>query len=381
MTHDYNIFVSTFNCGKAFPFDDASHTEAVVRSLIPSQTAHDVYALGFQELVPIWEGSFPKLVEARLLELSKAVLTRLEAVSHGRGYQLVGSNSVGAVGLLVYAASDIAASNVLKAGVKLGMFYSGLKGAAVVKVTFSDKDNQEAYDTFTFVSAHLAANEGSENLERRISDYASIVQQLKADFGQFPDSHTIFFGDFNFRVNKQEEADIRYTESQVIGRLLASSEELGANRKAGKIFREFDEAEITFPPTYKYLLSVTESAYNPKRQPSWCDRILYKKYNGSVKVEGYTSVARTAPLRFTDHQAVTLSITVPHVAQVARARSGSITAHQPARQPVQLWMGNVADTIIGYCCWINASYGLLGSVVSASVCLWVLYVAIHATLT
>lgn len=42
--------------------------------------------------------------------------------------------------------------------------------------------------------------------------------------------------------------------------------------------RSFDEAPITFAPTYKYNRGSTEyDSSEKKRIPAWCDRILYTK--------------------------------------------------------------------------------------------------------
>ena len=67
--------------------------------------------------------------------------------------------------------------------------------------------------------------------------------------------------------------------------------------------QNIQEDEIKFPPTYKYIINSNEYDYTPektpmnqnqnenlkksgkKRNPSWCDRILYKK-NSYVTKEG-----------------------------------------------------------------------------------------------
>ena len=64
-----------------------------------------------------------------------------------------------------------------------------------------------------------------------------------------------------------------------------------------KIFR-LDESEIKFPPTYK--LDTQFGYYCRKRQPSWCDRILYKTFN-SLIVYSYEHFAVE---KFSDHYPV-----------------------------------------------------------------------------
>lgn len=62
-THDWKVSVTTFNCGKEFPVENS---KAIVKQLlfpyddgISQLELQDIYVLGFQELVPIWQGSFP----------------------------------------------------------------------------------------------------------------------------------------------------------------------------------------------------------------------------------------------------------------------------------------------------------------------------------
>lgn len=43
------------------------------------------------------------------------------------------------------------------------------------------------------------------------------------------------------------------------------------------------EAPINFPPSYKY--KANSPAYDTKRRPAWCDRILHWTRFESVKVE------------------------------------------------------------------------------------------------
>lgn len=56
---------------------------------------------------------------------------------------------------------------------------------------------------------------------------------------------------------------------------------LGVNR----IFKNFEEASITFPPTYKYNHGSQVLDSNKHRVPSYTDRILYKSRNSSSRTQ------------------------------------------------------------------------------------------------
>lgn len=55
-------------------------------------------------------------------------------------------------------------------------------------------------------------------------------------------------------------------------RALLDKDEFRLNNQTGAL-STYTEAEIYFLPTYKYIKK--EKAYDTKRTPSWCDRILY----------------------------------------------------------------------------------------------------------
>ncbi len=51
-----------------------------------------------------------------------------------------------------------------------------------------------------------------------------------------------------------------------------------------KSFSEFQEADITFAPTYKFKINTNIYDTSRNRLPSWCDRILYKIMKENHKV-------------------------------------------------------------------------------------------------
>ncbi|CUS21634.1 LAQU0S03e07096g1_1 [Lachancea quebecensis] len=352
MEKTYKLFVSTFNCGKCLNFEQASDIDSILSHIVPRDHVHDVYALGFQELVSLWQGSFPDEVQEKLQGLSNRVLDLINSLSPRRNFKLVGLNSVGAIGLLVFADTTLEVTSVLKASAKCGILCSSLKGATAIKFNLS-RPSLSVTDSFIFVAAHLAANEGELQRQRREGDYNNIATTLQQELGCFEGNHVLFCGDFNFRSRKWASSPADFNNLELLQAAVGVHDELSLSRKAQRAFQNFEEAPITFAPTYKFKLSVPEPEYNPRRIPSWCDRILFQNYGSPVKILSYTACKRDAVLQFTDHLPVVLQVEVPHLAPQPPARFKTISS--------QSWsyklLGNATDFFIGYGGWAYVFYG------------------------
>lgn len=90
----------------------------------------------------------------------------------------------------------------------------------------------------------------------------------------------VFLGDFNYRLHSLTYDEARDMVSQRCFDWLREKDQLRAEMKAGKVFQGMREAQITFPPTYKFEKHVAGLAgydsSEKKRIPAWCDRILYR---------------------------------------------------------------------------------------------------------
>ena len=115
----------------------------------------------------------------------------------------------------------------------------------------------------------------------------------------------ILNGDLNYRIDSiPRNVIIEAIRNNNLAKLLDRDQLLASRRKnPGFRLRSFNEAPITFAPTYKYDVGTDEyDSSDKKRSPAWCDRILYRGL-GRIKQYDY----RRLEVRASDHRPVTAS--------------------------------------------------------------------------
>eukprot|EP01063_Lacrimia_lanifica_P031038 TRINITY_DN5042_c0_g5_i1.p1 TRINITY_DN5042_c0_g5~~TRINITY_DN5042_c0_g5_i1.p1 ORF type:complete len:439 (+),score=83.27 TRINITY_DN5042_c0_g5_i1:50-1318(+) len=191
-------------------------------------------------------------------------------------YRLVGHKQMMGLGLYVWARVEVeqCLQNVELVSTATGFFNAfGNKGAVCARFGYAQK-------SFCFVNSHLAAHQ--HKLERRNQDHDRILNTTA--FTHVPQrllAHDVvfWFGDLNYRLNLPREvvanALLSPTESPDAKRkLLSRHDQLYGEMRNGRAFQCFTEPEITWCPTYK-LMKGSEGVYSAKRNPAYCDRILY----------------------------------------------------------------------------------------------------------
>lgn len=289
--------LATFNCGKI------KQPQALLEQFLGEIYLEDTefLALGLQEVCPIMEASL-NWQDIYLTPFKQAVARLFDEHFALREVAVVGSTA-----LMIWTTYE--PLNISIASISFGLGWSSLKGAIAIKL-----------NDIVFVSAHLAAGDG--RLYDRNRDCALVASQL-----HFPDGSGIysgyslfFFGDLNYRASEE------------------GVDELEIERKQGRTLWGLDEAQIEFKPTYKLIPNST--AYNTKRIPSWCDRILY--YNAyPLKYEAVFSY------RNSDHRPVYLhaDVTQHNVGEldVPKVKIDSVKAH-----PIST---KLTDLLVGRCLW------------------------------
>lgn len=313
-------------------------------------------------------------------------------------YSLVKAQNVGYTGLLVFSTNPARLRDIQDAEVGFGAAEMGNKGAVGLRALY---DNGQGKTTeLTFVATHLAAMEW--NLPRRNANWAAIMrgltfenpeavlqsfresealsredsetarllhvdhdeqharlQQRLHDISVFrPSSHLFVAGDLNYRISTTSPGPNSPfpsldPESEHYYPSFFPLDQLTRERKAGRTLHGLSEADVHFPPTYKYdvLPQRTKNetevpwSFAPHRYPSWTDRVLFLEtptgLRDSVPAMRVRSYDAMPLLRSSDHRPVYLRVDVPLVSP-DEMRAGSIedsgTAVQDprARLPMEI---------------------------------------------
>ena len=202
--------------------------------------------------------------------------------------------------------------DVRAAEVKLGMGgLHGNKGALILRFILDDS-------SVCFFNCHLAA--GQTQTVHRNNDITNILEtsSLPAHIDSESRQDTfvgggdgsmildheicILNGDLNYRIDSMtRDSVVRDVERGNLAKLLERDQLLLSRRKnPGFRLRAFNEAPITFPPTYKYDVGTDRyDTSEKKRSPAWCDRLLYRG-KGRIRQLDY----RRWEVRVSDHRPV-----------------------------------------------------------------------------
>ncbi|GLV34574.1 Inositol polyphosphate 5-phosphatase E [Carabus blaptoides fortunei] len=145
--------------------------------------------------------------------------------------------------------------------------------------------------SFLFVTAHLTAHQ--EKVKERVSDIKRIIRSLELPKA-LPIKHknkdvtqnfdcVFWCGDLNFRLTQPRDQVLEWIEQTSfplpahLPHGYLHTDQLKNVLADGAAFKGFCEANITFPPTYKYDPGTQQFDTSAKqRTPAYTDRILYK---------------------------------------------------------------------------------------------------------
>jgi endonuclease/exonuclease/phosphatase family metal-dependent hydrolase len=320
--------VLTWNAGASVPRD--SQDSPFIQDVLHLESPPEILVFGFQELVDLEN----KRVNAKSLFMgNKKKAHDNEHMSRqyrvwkdhldscinqimplGESYVLL--HTANLVGLFtcvfVKHKEREKVRNVSSVEVKRGMGgLHGNKGALILRFVIDDS-------SICFVNCHLAA--GQTQTAHRNNDIAAILESeslpaeasltARADLfvgggdGTMILDHEICVlnGDLNYRIDSMTRSSIiDAVRNNNLQKLLERDQLLASKRKnPGFRLRSFNEALITFAPTYKYDVGTDEyDSSEKKRSPAWCDRILYRGV-GRIKQMEY----RRHEVRASDHRPV-----------------------------------------------------------------------------
>ncbi|PWA96931.1 myo-inositol polyphosphate 5-phosphatase 2 [Artemisia annua] len=184
------------------------------------------------------------------------------------------------------------------------MGYMGNKGSVSVSMSL--------YQTrLCFVCSHLTSGHKFGDEERRNSNVSEILKRTRFSTVLDPDQpqtipchdQIFWFGDLNYRINKQDD-EVRKLVAKKQWNELLYSDQLCKELRKGHVFYGWNEGAIKFPPTYKYEMNSDRyvgehpKEGEKKRTPAWCDRILW--FGKGIKQLCYDR----ADMRMSDHRPV-----------------------------------------------------------------------------
>ncbi|CAF4664702.1 unnamed protein product, partial [Rotaria magnacalcarata] len=136
-----------------------------------------------------------------------------------------------------------------------------------------------------FICAHFTA--GQNEYSERNKDYKLMMEKLSFQ----PPSraiwhdHIFFLGDFNYRLTIPR-AQVEYFVRNGSYKELLEYDQLKKELQEKRVFRDFEEGEIRFPPTYKYDIGSDEYDTSEKaRTPSYTDRVLWRTTCPNIQIK------------------------------------------------------------------------------------------------
>ena len=350
---EIKIFIGSWNVGSTnltkYPNMNLDSWLIPKDKIIPN-----IYFVGLQEVVELNAGNIVLNLEDRekvLYDWSKKIENSIQKV--GNYYKLMEMNLVG-INLYCYVLDRDYENitNLTKKYVKTGFGGAGNKGSCCINFNY--------YSTSISVAcSHLAA--GEKKNKQRLKEISQVLRQKLSSFIKpdemntssdeeytesnevinevndgsllFKDSDAwILFGDLNFRIDMNYDEFSEFIKSGQNWTKLLEYDQFNKNQKASIEFTEIiDEDPIIHPPSYKYIIGSDQYDYDSKeknedepnnvnvnanlsgkkRNPSWCDRIFYKKNTYTTKDErkiikslGYYNCAFDASFQSSDHRPI-----------------------------------------------------------------------------
>jgi phosphatidylinositol-bisphosphatase len=303
VTGELSIIAGTFNVNNKTLNEDLRETLCPWLAK-PGDEAPDLYALGFQEVVDL--NTVNVLFDGnKSVERSEYWRLRVfEALAHSRvdeSYTLLHEGHMVGIVNFIFCKTELLSNftDVRVATAPVGVLgVMGNKGAVSIRFNYHDT-------SFCFVAAHLSSGKGE--VEARNRDYFEIIRKttfrpaaahaatahgthaiekpwrrvgITAAIDMYINDHAVvvWMGDLNYRLDGERDDIIELTMKDEL-ETLGAKDQLNMERaKRPDLFQNFCEAEITFPPTYKYEPGTTQyDAREGKklRSPAWCDRILF----------------------------------------------------------------------------------------------------------
>jgi hypothetical protein len=246
----------------------------------------DIYIIGLQEIVSLNAKNIMLSSNSSKVDFWRNLICK--NLGEIDKYVLLKSLDLVGIYLVVFIKESLKENvrNIDSFIVKSGLLGTmGNKGSCLMRFNY--------LDTSLAISCnHLTA--GGSHVGARINEITDILTKTfngKKEI-KFRDHDIQFiFGDLNFRVDLDMNTCLQMISSGNYQALTVYDQLIKAKTVSTSLI-DLDEGNITFPPTYKYVVGTSEYDQKKKRIPSWCDRILFKR-NERIKVLDYNRVDYT----------------------------------------------------------------------------------------
>jgi hypothetical protein len=286
------LFVGTFNSnGKNASAEDLSAwlQQPGVFS------APDLVVLGFQEFVSLNVKNVLVDNDKKRIECHSRLEAVIKQMYPSETYLEVCVEQMVGVLLLVYVRSHLAehVRGIFAKAVACGFgsdaigVHAGNKGAIALRLDIGGA-------CLCIINAHLPA--GQKDFSERNATHHEVLTGLAKEYkaargGPFPSplEHDlcVWLGDLNYRIDLPNE-EVRATIESGDYTSMLKADQLKNAQASLAAFERFEEAPITFQPTYKYdpgtqIYDTSEKA----RVPAWTDRVLWSVSGGSLSSLAY----------------------------------------------------------------------------------------------
>lgn len=295
---DITIFTGTFNMNATLPnprFDLTSWLFPTENSSIPLP---DIYAIGLQELIELNAGSILNADTSRAGKWAQLIDHQLN--SQQEQYLLLRTESIASMTVFLFVKKSQVphVTHVSGSSKKTGLGgITANKGGCAVRFDFGAT-------SFSLITSHLAA--GTNAVFERFNDYSSIMSGLTfvRNMNIKDHDHIIWFGDLNYRINLPNDQCRSLVAERQYDTLFENDQlNYEMNSKTGA-FKGFQEAPITFSPTYKFDKGTSNYDSSEKqRVPSWTDRIVSTSLNLAPPLSQY-NYNSVPELEISDHKPV-----------------------------------------------------------------------------
>ena len=323
----------------------------------------NIYIVGLQEVVELNAGNIVLNLEDRekiLLDWAKKIENSILKI--GNYKKLIAMNLVG-INLYCYVLEKDFdnINNLTKKYVKTGFGGAGNKGSCCINFNYFSS-------SISIACSHLAA--GEKKNKQRLKEISEVLGQKISTFIKPDDLNILIdendinpenknesieinneindnnnanihnsyefkesdiwmlFGDLNFRIDMDYEEFSEFIKNGQNWKKLLEYDQFNKNQKASIEFTEIiEEDPIIHPPSYKYIIGSDLYDYDSKdkneeegnnanlsgkkRNPSWCDRIFYKKNDFITKDErkviqslGYYNCVFDENFQSSDHRPI-----------------------------------------------------------------------------